>query len=368
MTVHLENTNAGAIALGIAAERFVQGSSAVGRVLTLIIVADEAEQSDATRAAVRASREHPCRILVAIPRPGRSAPRLDAAITVGGSDGLGEVVELRLRGPLAHHTESVLVPLLVPDAPVVVWWPGKAPDVPAEDPVGALGRRRITDCASAARPLAALEKKRTSHRDGDTDLAWTRLTPWRALLAAGLDQPYDKITGGEVHAQQGNASGALLAAWLQSCLGVPFTLRHSRGPGVTMVRLRTRNGDITVARHDGLVACVSRPGFPDREAALPRRTLEELIAEELRRLDPDEILSETLDVLGEITPAGAATRRRRAATKSTTTSRTKSTARGPAKKAAKDTAATGRRSTAAARPKQAAPRTAGAKGRRGGSA
>lgn len=297
MSVVLENTNAGAVSLAISAERFAQGSSTVGRVLTLVIVADEADESDAIRAAVLAAREHPCRILAAIPRPGRGAHRLDASITVGGTDGLGEVVELRLRGALAHHAESVVLPLLVPDAPVVVWWPGKGPDVPAQDPVGRLARRRITDAAAAARPIATLATRRAGYRQGDTDLAWTRLTPWRAQLAAVLDQPYDRLTGATVHIQRSNPSGPLLAAWLHHALHVPVSLTASRGPGLTAVRLHTTSGDLAIHRPDGQVATVSRPGFPDREAALPRRTAADLVAEELRRLDPDEIYGEVLATL-----------------------------------------------------------------------
>ncbi len=297
MTVVLENTDAGAVSLAISAERFAQGSSTVGRVLTLVIVADEADESDAIRAAVLAAREHPCRILGAIPRPGRGAPRLDASITVGGTDGLGEVVELRLRGPLAHHAESVVLPLLVPDAPVVVWWPGKGPDVPADDPVGRLAQRRITDAAAAARPMAALEARRTGYRQGDTDLAWTRLTPWRAQLAAALDQPYDSVTAATVHVQRSNPSGPLLAAWLHHTLHVPVALTASRGPGLTAVRLHTTSGDLAIQRPDGAVATVSRPGLPDREAALARRSPSDLVAEELRRLDPDEIYGEALATL-----------------------------------------------------------------------
>jgi glucose-6-phosphate dehydrogenase assembly protein OpcA len=302
MTVHLEDTTADAVSFAIGAERFAQGSGVVGRVLTCVIVAEEADQSDAVRAAVGAARLHPCRILVAIPRPARGSPRLDAAITVGGGDGLGEVVELRMSGPLAHHVESVVLPLLVPDSPTVVWWPGTPPAVPSQDPVGALAKRRITDCAAAARPLAALELRRLSYAAGDTDLAWTRTTPWRALLAATLDQPHGPVASIRVESQASNPSGVLLAAWLRRTLRVPVRLAASRGPGITAVTITTAGGDIAVSRPDGRVATIARPGFPDREAALHRRTTEMLIAEELRRLDPDEIYGETLAALADPDP------------------------------------------------------------------
>jgi glucose-6-phosphate dehydrogenase assembly protein OpcA len=297
MSVRLDDTTAAEVGTAISAERFRQGSSAVGRVLTLVIIADEANQADAVRAAAEAAREHPCRILTAIPRPGRGPARLDAEITVGGADGLGELAELRLRGPLHHHVASVVLPLLVPDAPVVVWWPGGGPEVPADDPVGRLAQRRITDAAESGRPLKALDQARVAYHAGDTDLAWTRITPWRALLASALDQPTGTIIGAAVSAQRSNPSAMLLATWLQSNLGVPVALHASRGPGITGVSIRTDQGDITVTRPDGRIARMTRPGFPEREAALHRRTTDGLIAEELRRLDPDEIYGETLAAL-----------------------------------------------------------------------
>jgi hypothetical protein len=50
---------------------------------------------------------------------------------------------------------------------------------------------------------------------------------------------------------------------------------------------------------------MSRPGFPDREAALSRRTTDGLIAEELRRLDPDEVYGETLDAVAALSGSDA---------------------------------------------------------------
>ena len=300
MSVRLDDTTASAVENAISAERFRQGSSAVGRVLTLVIIADEATQADAVRSAAEAAREHPCRILTAIPRPGKGPARLDAELTVGGVDGLGELAELRLRGPLSHHAASVVLPLLVPDAPVVVWWPGTAPDDVAADPVGRLAQRRITDASEAARPVRALGLRRSSYAAGDTDLAWTRITPWRALIASALDQPFERITGASVSAQRSNPSGLLLASWLQKCLGVHVEVHNSRGPGITGVTVRTEGGDISITRPDGRIARMVRPGFPDREAALQRRTVEGLIAEELRRLDPDDVYGETLAALPEL--------------------------------------------------------------------
>ena len=58
--------------------------------------------------------------------------------------------------------------------------------------------------------------------------------------------------------------------------------------------MSTADGDVTISRPDGRVATLARPGQPDRRVALQRRDITELLAEELRRLDPDEIYGESL--------------------------------------------------------------------------
>ena len=68
--------------------------------------------------------------------------------------------------------------------------------------------------ASAPRPRAALKARAKSDSPGDTDLSWTRLTPWRALLAAALDQYPAAVTGARVEAERSNPSAELLVAWL----------------------------------------------------------------------------------------------------------------------------------------------------------
>ncbi|MCZ9338709.1 glucose-6-phosphate dehydrogenase assembly protein OpcA, partial [Streptomyces sp. TRM76130] len=68
----------------------------------------------------------------------RTRSRLDAEVRLGVDAGTGETVVLRLYGDVVDHAQSVVLPLLLPDAPVVVWWPVNAPLEPAKDPLGAL--------------------------------------------------------------------------------------------------------------------------------------------------------------------------------------------------------------------------------------
>lgn len=280
------------------------GAVALGRVLTLVIVTgDGTETEQAIQAANDASREHPARVIVVARGLREAAPRLDAQIRVGGDAGASEVIVLRLYGPLAEEGAGAVVPLLLPDAPVVAWWPTDAPECPAKDPIGALSHRRITDSAAEANPIEALQARVRSYVDGDTDLAWTRLTSWRALLAAALDlPPYEPVTAACVHGAGDSPSTDLLAGWLATYLGIPVRRsEHPRGEaGIISAVLERPSGNVEIVRPDGKVGTLTQPGQPERRVALQRREVRECLAEELRRLDPDEIYEATLHGLAHI--------------------------------------------------------------------
>ena len=298
MIIDLTSTTSSEIASALLTARRNAGSPAMGMIGTIVVVVDEASHHDAMKAANEAGREHPSRVLVAILRPGRGPGGLDAEVRVG--EGIpGEAVLLRLHGELAKVPESVVLPLLLPDSPVIVWWPGGAPKMPADDPLGQLGRRRVTDAAATRRAAVDFTARAEGYAPGDTDFAWTRLTPWRALMAAALDQYPTAVTGAEVVSAKGNTSADLLAAWLQCRLGVTVEQKTSRGPGITATRLFTPSGPISLTRPNGPVATFSIPGQPDRPVALKRRDTAELLSEELRRLDPDDVYAKTLGCLVE---------------------------------------------------------------------
>jgi glucose-6-phosphate dehydrogenase assembly protein OpcA len=291
--IELIDTNAARIAAEFVAARIRAGSPAMGMVMTLVIVVDEDHAPDAMAAARQASHEHPARVLGVILGDGRGAPQINAQ--VGTGDGwTGETALIRLKGEVVKHCESVVLPLLLPDSPVAAWWPCDAPEDPATDPLGRLAQRRITDAASVHRGKSrAIHLQCSSYSPGNTDLAWTRITPWRALLAAALDQHQPKVTGGSVTAERISPSADLLVAWLSDRLKVPIGRKSSSGPGITEARVDTKDGPILISRRDGRLATFSSPGRPDRPVALKRRELPELLAEELRRLDEDEVYART---------------------------------------------------------------------------
>ncbi|MHC5257093.1 glucose-6-phosphate dehydrogenase assembly protein OpcA [Streptomyces sp. UC4497] len=299
MRIDLTDTTASKVNKALVEGRRAIGTPAVGMVLTMVIVTDEENAYDATKAAQEASREHPSRTLVVIRRTkrlprDRQGNRLDAEVRLGSEAGTGETVVLRLYGEVGKHADSVVLPLLLPDAPVVVWWPVDAPENPAKDPLGALAQRRITDAYAVEDPVAALAQRSTSYAPGDTDLAWTRLTPWRSMLAAALDQARADIVSAAVESEADNPSAELLARWLGARLGVKVERVTTEGPVVTAVRLGTPTGEIRIDRPEGPLAKLTLPGQPERTLALKVRSTAELIAEELRRLDADEMYAVAL--------------------------------------------------------------------------
>ncbi|MGW2891093.1 glucose-6-phosphate dehydrogenase assembly protein OpcA [Streptomyces griseoruber] len=294
MKIDLTDTTASKINKALVQGRRAIGTPAVGMVLTMVIVTDEENAYDSIKAAEEASHEHPSRTLVVIKRHARTPrertqSRLDAEVRVGSEAGTGETVILRTYGEVSDHADSVVLPLLLPDAPVVVWWPVDAPEYPSKDPLGALAQRRITDLYAVENPLQTMETRMRSYAPGDTDLAWTRLTPWRSMLAAALDQARVPIVSGAVEAEAENPAAELLARWLEARLGVRIDRVVTAGPVVTAVRLGTAGGEIIIDRPEGPLATLTLPGQPSRTLALKVRTTSELIAEELRRLDADEM-------------------------------------------------------------------------------
>lgn len=285
----LWDTTGSEVVKALAAERRSAGAVTSGLALTLVVVVDEKRVHEAEEAAAVAAAMHPLRLLIVIRRQLEVDSRLDAEVQAGGRLGPGEAVVMRMYGRLSLHAESVVLPLLAPDAPVVTWWHGDPPHRIAHDALGVLAGRRITDCARAADPLAALRIRAEDYAPGDTDLTWTRITGWRGLLASAFDSVNGRARNGTVAAERNNASAALLAGWLSARLGVPVDVTESNGPGITEVRIPLDDGShVWLERGDGRTAIVHRQGMLDLSLPLPRRDLGDLLAEELHRLDPDQ--------------------------------------------------------------------------------
>src|ERR1700712_940364 len=259
MIVDFPDTTTSKISKALVKIREEGGAVALGRVLTLVIRTSLGHEEDAIEAANEASREHPMRVIVVSTdsepdsaRSGRGA-RLDAQIRVGGDAGASEVVLLKAYGAAASDEEGLVTGLLLPDAPVVVWWPGDSPEKASTSSLGRIAQRRITDASNHPNPVESLIRLSETYAPGDTDFAWTRLTLWRAQLAAVLDQPpYEPVLAVEVSGTSDSPSTELLAAWLQQQLEVRVALDVTDPvdgvSGIHGVRLERESGTIVLER------------------------------------------------------------------------------------------------------------------------
>lgn len=291
MIVTMSDTTSSEVGSRLAELRETGGVSALGRVLTLIVsILSEDHTEWAVRAANRASREHPCRILVVTP-PRTGKDRLDAQIRVGGDAGASEVVLLRPFGDVLADSDTLLYPLLLPDAPIVTWWTGAPEGRPADSPLGKMAQRRITDVINSPNPDAALRELEPGYTAGDTDLSWARTTLWRGLLAAALDEPpAEEVTSVHVVGGLTRPAVQLLAGWLAERLRVPVSIAFDDTDAITEVHLERPTTPISLRREPGTsVAVLRRPGRGDQHINLPLRRMEDCLSEELRRLDGDAV-------------------------------------------------------------------------------
>lgn len=228
---------------------------AVARASVLNLVVFATREIHARRAAAtidRLATRHPSRAIVVVTdraREGRTAELEMHCQLPAPSDDQHvsyEQILIRARGDADRQLASAVIPLLLPDLPVFLWWTETPPlDAPYFDELLSLADRLIVDSADFARPDHTLSRlhavARAGHgRYGLTDFNWTRITPWRELTSQFFDVPawrpfLDGITGirvgfaVEADGREIHPSQALLfIGWLASRLG--WLARESLAP------------------------------------------------------------------------------------------------------------------------------------------
>ncbi len=299
MIVDLPDTTVSKVSKKLSNLREEGGVVALGRVLTLLIQTDFRRIEEVVEAANAASRAHPARVIVLadeVDVPGEA--RLDAQIRVGGDAGASEVVILRAYGGLAQSLNGLVGGLLLPDAPIVVWWPNSCPESPARADLGQIATRRITDSANQSNPQKYLEQLAKNYQPGDGDMAWTRLTLWRSQLASLFDRiSSEEIESVEVVGSELSPSADLLAAWFRVKLGVRTEIsRKHKGKnvlGIGGVKIHYKGGELKMMR-SAEVAKIKQSGLPSASILLPRRSVVDCLVEEMRFMGPDETYAEIL--------------------------------------------------------------------------
>lgn len=205
-------------------------------VLNLIVVTDEDSAPEVTRSVSNLSGRHPARAIVLISDPDGER-NVDVQISAfcnvrggGGAQVCAEQITVHAEGPPANHLESLAGPLLLPDLPVFLWYPGAfSPLAPEFAAMADLADRVIVDSAvredreETLREMAAMVDEREMPAVGD--LQWVGLSPWRSLLADAFGSPehsgeLERIEGVEIlYAPGGECRALLLLGWLASTLG-----------------------------------------------------------------------------------------------------------------------------------------------------
>lgn len=297
----LWDTTGTAVVQALAAERRTGGAVTSGLALTLVVVLEEKDAADVEAAVATAAAKHPMRVIMVLRHNIEApVPRLDAEVAIGGRFGPGEAVVLRMFGRLALHAESVTLPLLAPDAPVVAWWYSETPKIIAHDPLGVFADRRITNVIRDEDPSSSLRQRAVDFAPGDTDLTWTVITPWRAALAAAFDTasaPADSVI---VYGNPVDPSAQLLAGWLSSRLDLYVPVEKADGKYITSVEVRFTDGRAVNMTNEGYKLVMRREGQADTIQPFPQRTTGDMLAEELRRLDADEPYAEALSAVSGI--------------------------------------------------------------------
>ena len=177
------------------------------------------------RAALSGMAErHPSRTILLFPEPDAGANRLDASLSlesyaVPGVDRrvVSEVIELRLLGTRAKAPASVVLPLLISDLPVFLRWRGEpewgSPEL--TQLVDVVDRLIVDSTEWDELPHAYKRLTELFPRVAVSDIAWSRTSRWRRLLAS----LWPDIEGVRTIRVTGtNAQALLLAGWLRSRL------------------------------------------------------------------------------------------------------------------------------------------------------
>ena len=118
------------------------------------------------------------------------------------------------------------------------------------------------------------------------------------MLTSALDQgPPEEVQSALVSGRKEEPALDILAGWLASRISGPV----QRAVGELKVDLVRASETITLSRpQDGVTATLSRTAKPDALLPLARRETRDCLAEDMRRLDADEIYFAALQGIDKV--------------------------------------------------------------------
>jgi glucose-6-phosphate dehydrogenase assembly protein OpcA len=296
-------------------------------VLTLVAVAQTTrQQGEIAQVLNEMAVYHPSRTLILLAQQERESLKLEATVSASLDTSAGrritnEQVLLHAHGPVAEHLASIVAPLVLPDLPVMLWWPGR-PHFHSRlfRELVDLCDRLIIDTEEDFDPQrdfdSLLEVAHRPHaRAAIGDFNWARLLPWRQLTAQFFDpltmRPWLRaierieISCGDTGS---HARSILLAAWLRARLKPldvqpPVRLIPEPGPVGThrLSLLASQAGDqarfCIVSRPPDTVETelqIGSQSYPGRTVRKATRSTAELLAMELVETKEDPYYEEAV--------------------------------------------------------------------------
>jgi glucose-6-phosphate dehydrogenase assembly protein OpcA len=197
----------------------------------------------ATRTLEGMQERHPSRTILLFPRPDERESSLAADVDLrcfarGAREGgvCFEVVQLCLNGERAHAPGSVVAPLLLPDLPVFLRWRGEPRFGEGElEQLVDLADRLVVDSSEWPEPEESYGRLPDLFENiVVSDIAWTRVEPWRYALAALWPGIADAA---EVRVAGPRADALLLAGWLRGRLGRDVELHDEPAGEIELVEV-----------------------------------------------------------------------------------------------------------------------------------
>jgi glucose-6-phosphate dehydrogenase assembly protein OpcA len=235
--------------------------------MTLIVAAaDERDAMAIGETLAGLMHEHPSRVIVLKPAPAGETPsaRVSAQcwMPFGGRQQICcEQVEIVTPEGQLDEVARVLVGLLAPDLPAVLWtrhapWLERAGFERLEPLIGkiVLDSRDVEGSSSE---LAMLRRLRAQSRPRVADLAWARLTLWREMVAntlAGVELASIREIETGYFGAAPSTSCYYLAAWLSRAMPrarVSFLGVAGDFGRIASLRLRGDNFELTFERSSG---------------------------------------------------------------------------------------------------------------------
>ena len=286
-------------------------SSARTAVMTLVAVAHTDTDSHRASEALRVlAGHHPSRIVLIRPEPDQVAS-LGATATLYALDTghhrtTFEEVVLEVGGQAANHLDSLVEAFTLSDLPVAVWYVNSIPQ--ASDPLLSVATAILVDSRDAPDPGQLRSLLQLARRRTLVDLSWSRLTPWRELLA-GLFEPatsrpwLDALESVDIAGKIGPRR--LLGGWITAQTGLsPRRISLSDARHVSMRLTCRRDGEsatFVVERAEGRRFVSAEATLPDgathrMTAALPEDPLATSLANALTHLRPDSVWERALSL------------------------------------------------------------------------